>query len=79
MTNIVPKHSRENQQLRRQAALLDPLNIIEVEEDENGEKRKSKAEFQNELVRSTTSISLPTTKKEVTNRAFPMKANSNLS
>jgi hypothetical protein len=41
------------------------LNITEVDEDEDVEEAKMKLQLNSELVRSRTSISLPTTKKEV--------------
>lgn len=57
---MVSKHSK------KQSAILDSLNIVELDEDEDGnENRKPKSDFQNDLTRSLTSISLPTTKKEV--------------
>ena len=45
--------------------MSDPLNIMEVEEDEDLAKEKIENPLNDELVRSITSISLPTTKKEV--------------
>ena len=42
-----------------------PLNIIEVDEDEDSEQEKLASQLDSELARSTTSISLPTTRKEV--------------
>ncbi len=41
------------------------MNITEVDEDEDAEEAKMKLQLNSELVRSRTSISLPTTKKEV--------------
>jgi len=42
-----------------------PLSIIEIDEDEDIENRKMKSPSITELVRNSTSLSLPTTKKEV--------------
>ena len=50
---------------RKQSALSDPLNIMEVEEDEDLAKAKLENQLKDELVRDLTSMSLPTTKKEV--------------
>lgn len=45
--------------------MSDPLNIMEVEEDEDLAKKKLENPSDDELLRGITSISLPTTKKEV--------------
>jgi hypothetical protein len=51
--------------LHRHSIIPNPLNITEVDEDEDAEEAKMKLQLNSELVRSRTSISLPTTKKEV--------------
>lgn len=45
--------------------MSDPMNIMEVEEDEDLAKKKLENPSDDELLRGITSISLPTTKKEV--------------
>ena len=52
---------------KKHSAASNPSNIIEVDEDEDVENGEIQDQFSGELVRSTTSISLPTTKKEVLN------------
>ena len=53
------------QRKAKRAPTPNPSNIIEVDEDEDPEAERLASQLDSELVRSTTSISLPTTKKEV--------------
>lgn len=57
---IVNKSSRSNRQ-RKQS---NSFNILETDEDELDPNKKIKPRFNIELVRSITSLSLPTTKNE---------------
>jgi hypothetical protein len=59
----------------KRSARLNSLNISKIDEDEDEdiENETNKSQFNNELVRSTTSLSLPTTKKEVNYRSFQFK------
>jgi len=49
----------------KHSEIPDPLKIIEMDEDEDIENVKIKLQFNTEIVRSTTSLSLPITRKEV--------------
>ena len=49
----------------KHSATPSSANITEVDEDEDVEHEKLKLQLNSELLRTTTSISLPTTKKEV--------------
>lgn len=61
---IINTSSRLNRSAKR-STTPNPLNIIEIDEDDDIENGKNKSLFNNELVRSTTSFSFSTTKKEV--------------
>ncbi len=54
----------------KHSASPSPANITEVDEDEDIEREKLKLQLNYDLLRSTTSISLPTTKKEVYSLEF---------